>query len=178
MKFIPRPNESLRKSDVPPLRHATMRGLSGRRCACGNATKCGTRREAGVADFNSGGNHRKRGRMILCRRPVNGLVTQMADRAASFGCAVVMMPDDACKRHADQQQRKQRHRNQPKSRFSSPEYDQEAPLEALPSYRRCRHHPTGCAGCFRLRALRAGFREVGAQTRVRTACDPLKSGRF
>jgi hypothetical protein len=44
--------------------------------------------------------------MIRRRRSVDRLVTQVANRAAGFGRAVVMVQDDAGDRHAHQQQRK------------------------------------------------------------------------
>jgi hypothetical protein len=49
--------------------------------------------------------------VIRGNRPVNRLVAQVTDGAASFSGAVVMMPDDASERHADQQQREQRYRD-------------------------------------------------------------------
>jgi len=49
--------------------------------------------------------------VIRRQRPVNWLVAQVADRAGRFSRAAVMMQHHASERHADQQQRKQRHRN-------------------------------------------------------------------
>jgi hypothetical protein len=49
--------------------------------------------------------------VIRSQRPVNRLVAKVANWTAGFGGAVVMMPDDASERHADQQQREQRYRD-------------------------------------------------------------------
>ena len=90
------------------------RVLCGWRSACGNATNRGTRREAGVLGLRGRRDKRERQRVIRRRRRVDCLVAQVANRAGSVGRAVVMVPDDAGDRHADQQQREQRYRDDPK----------------------------------------------------------------
>ena len=80
------------------------------RSSCGKGPNDGSGRKAGVSRFRRGRYKRQRRRVIGCKRPVDRLVVQMADRAGRFGGAVVMVPD-AAKRHADQQQREQRYRD-------------------------------------------------------------------
>src|SRR5580658_11203497 len=71
--------------------------LCGWGSAGGNAANRRTRSLSRVANFSSGRDQRKRGSMLRRRRRVHGLVTQMANRAAGFGRAVVMVmvPHDA-----------------------------------------------------------------------------------
>jgi hypothetical protein len=92
-------------------RHGTSRMLRRGRSSCGDAPYDGARRQPAAAGFRSRRHQCKSWRVNRRHRPVNRLVAQMADGAGCFGRAGVVMPDDASKRHADQQQREERYRN-------------------------------------------------------------------
>jgi hypothetical protein len=85
--------------------------LRGGWSSCGNSPNGGARRQAGVAGLRCGCYQCKSRSVSRRNRTVNRLVTQVADGAGCFGGAIMMMPDDASERHADQQQHQQRYRD-------------------------------------------------------------------
>ena len=128
-------------------RHGIRRVLRGGWSSCGDSPNCGARRQAGVTGFRRGCYQCKSQSVIRRNRPVNRLVAQVADRAASFGGAViVMMPDDASKRHRHQQQREQRYRNHQIPCLTSIQHDRRSYSKPqYQSYSRCCRSPMGCA---------------------------------
>ena len=84
------------------------RDLSGRRSACGTAANLGTRCKPFVARLGGRGDQLKRWRVLRRRGCIDGLVAQMANRAARFRRAVMMMmvllPDIVISWHKDPQQ--------------------------------------------------------------------------